>query len=188
MQIVIDLSEEDLEHFRHAMRRAKEAAKDLSATEITNAAQQLFDDTQATRVPEFVSSRMKRLGTLIAMVHDTNWGISDAERQNILSALTYFSDPHDAIPDSIPVLGFLDDAIMIELVVEELKHEIDAYDDFCVFRAQAVETQGATAGGDIKRNDWLEQRQNELLERMRGRRSRDSGYGKRGGFSLFSVR
>ena len=139
-------------------------------------------------MPEFVSSRMKRLGTLIGMVHDTNWGISDAERQNILSALTYFSDPHDAIPDSIPVLGFLDDAIMIELVVEELKHEIDAYDDFCVFRAQAVETQGASAGGDVKRNDWLEQRQSELLERMRGRRSRDSGYGKRGGFSLFSVR
>lgn len=187
MQIVIDLSEEDLEHFREAMRRAKEAAKDLSAAEITGAAQKLFDETQATRVPEFVSSRMKRLGTLISMVHDANWGISDAERQNILSALTYFSDPHDAIPDSIPVLGFLDDAIMIELVVEELKHEIDAYDDFCVFRTQAVETQGAEAG-DVKRNDWLEQRQNELLDRMRSRRSRDSGYSRRGGFSLFSVR
>ena len=31
MQIVIDLSEENLEHFRDAMRRAKDAAKDLSA-------------------------------------------------------------------------------------------------------------------------------------------------------------
>ena len=189
MQIVIDLSEEDLEHFRDAMRRAKDAAKDLSATEITNAAQQLFDDTQATRVPEFVSSRMKRLGTLIAMVHDTNWGISDAERHEILSALTYFSDPQDAIPDTIPVLGFLDDAIMIELVVEELKHEIDAYEDFLLFRSQAAEEQGPAAASGLNRDDWLEQRQNELLDRMRTRRSRDSAsYGGRGGFSLFSIR
>ncbi len=188
MQVVIDLSEEDLEHFRGAMRRAKEAAQHLSAEEITGAAQKLFEDTQGVQVPEFVSSRMKRLGTLIGMVHDENWGISDAERHEILSALTYFSDPNDAIPDTIPVLGFLDDAIMIELVVEELKHEIDAYEDFCSYRTQAIADQGEVVADGLNRDDWLQQRQNELLDRMRGRRSRDGGYGGRGGFSLFSIR
>ena len=123
-----------------------------------------------------------------AMPLNNATGITDAERNEILSALTYFSDPNDAIPDTIPVLGFLDDAIMIELVVEELKHEIDAYEDFCAFRATAAEEQGPVAAAGLDRDDWLEQRQNELLERMRGRRSRDSGYGGRGGFSLFSIR
>jgi uncharacterized membrane protein YkvA (DUF1232 family) len=189
MRVVIDLSDEDLEHFRAAMRRAKEAAGHLSASEITGAAMQLLEETMGIRVPEFVSSRMKRLGTLVGMVHDTNWGITDDERKEILSALTYFSDPNDAIPDTIPVLGFLDDAIMIELVVEELKHEIDAYEDFCAYRAQAIEEQGSASAGGLNREDWLEQRQNELLERMRGRRSRDNAsYGGRGGFSLFSIR
>ncbi|MBK8066602.1 MAG: DUF1232 domain-containing protein [Rhodanobacteraceae bacterium] len=189
MRVVIDLSEEDLEHFRAAMRRAKAAAQDLTPEQITGAAQKLFEDTQGQQVPEFVSSRMKRLGTLIGMVHDKNWGISDSERNEILSALTYFSDPQDAIPDTIPVLGFLDDAIMIELVVEELKHEIDAYEDFLLFRSQAAEEQGPAAASGLNRDDWLEQRQNELLDRMRTRRSRDSAsYGGRGGFSLFSIR
>jgi uncharacterized membrane protein YkvA (DUF1232 family) len=41
--------------------------------------------------------------------------------------LAYFSDPEDSGPDHIPVLGFLDDAIMIELVVEELKDNIEAF-------------------------------------------------------------
>lgn len=189
MRVVIDLSEQDLEHFRAAMRRAREAARELSPDQITGAAQKLFDETQGVQVPEFVSSRMKRLGTLINMVHDTAWGISDSERNEILSALTYFSDPHDAIPDTIPVLGFLDDAIMIELVVEELKHEIDAYEDFLLFRAQAAEEHGPAQASGLGREDWLVQRQNELLDRMRGRRSRDSAsYGGRGGFSLFSIR
>jgi|CXWL01.1.fsa_nt_gi uncharacterized membrane protein YkvA (DUF1232 family) len=188
MRVVIDLTDEDLEHFRAAMRRAKDAAQHLSPEEVTGAAQKLLDETQGTQVPEFVSSRMKRLATLIGMVHDTNWGLSDHERHEILSALTYFADPQDAIPDTIPVLGFLDDAIMIELVVEELKHEIDAYEDFCAFRTQAGIDQGSEHAEGLVRSDWLEQRQLELLDRMRSRRSRDGGYGGRSGFSLFSVR
>lgn len=189
MRVVIDLNDDDLEHFRAAMRRAKDAAQHLSPAQITAAAQQLLDDTAGTQVPEFVSSRMKRLGTLIAMVHDQAWGLSEHERKEILSALTYFSDPQDAIPDTIPVLGFLDDAIMIELVVEELKHEIDAYEDFCLFRAQAAEEQGPAQASGLSREDWLEQRQSELLDRMRARRSRDSAsYGGGRGFSLFSIR
>lgn len=189
MRVVIDLNDEDLEHFRAAMRRAKEAALHLTPAQITGAAQQLLEDTAGTKVPEFVSSRMKRLGTLIAMVHDQAWGLADHERKEILSALTYFSDPQDAIPDTIPVLGFLDDAIMIELVVDELKHEIDAYEDFCLFRAQAAEEQGPVSASGVSRDDWLEQRQFELLDRMRQRRSRDSAsYGGAGGFSLFSIR
>jgi uncharacterized membrane protein YkvA (DUF1232 family) len=140
------------------------------------------------QAPDFVTVRMKRLRTLINMVHDTNWGITDEERKEILSALTYFADPQDAIPDTIPVLGFLDDAIMIELVVEELKHEIDAYEDFCLFRAQAAEQHGADEASALSRNDWLEQRQRELLERMRSRRSRDRASYGGAGFSLFTVR
>ena len=38
------------------------------------------------------------------------------------------------IPDTIPVLGYIDDAIMIELVVKELRHEIEAFEDFSRYR------------------------------------------------------
>jgi hypothetical protein len=56
--------------------------------------------------------------------------------QERAAALAYFADPQDMIPDNIPVLGYIDDAIMIELVVSELKHEIDAFEDFCRYRAR----------------------------------------------------
>ena len=185
MRVIIDLSEQDLEHFRDAMRRARDSAAHLGSHEITNAALKLMHETRDVQVPDFVRVRMNKLNTLIAMVHDSAWGLTDAERKEILSALTYFCDPNDAIPDNIPVLGFLDDAIMIELVVEELKHELDAYEDFCQYRINASAESGAHVANGLNKEDWLAQRQEELLERMRSRRGRDRSYG--GGPSVFSL-
>jgi len=189
MRVTIDLSENDLDHFRDAMKRAKEAAHSLTPEDITLAARQLLVETKDKELPDFVAERLVKLDTMINMATDQSWGISDAERKEILSALTYFADPNDAIPDDVPVFGFLDDAIMIELVVEELKHELDAYEDFRAFRDQAAEESGVEFADGLNRQDWLEQRQRELLDRMRSRRGRDRGsYGGSRGYSLFSAR
>lgn len=187
MRVVIDLTENDLEHFRSAMRRAREAASHLDSHAITAAALKLLEHTREVAVPEFVSVRMKKINSLVAMVHDTGWGLTEAERKEILSALTYFCDPDDAIPDHIPVLGYVDDAIMIELVCEELKHELDAYQDFCEFRITDAMLSGDAHASGLSRHDWLAKRQEDLLERMRSRRSRDRSYSGTGSFSLFSM-
>ena len=41
-------------------------------------------------------------------------------RKKILFALQYFIDPDDDIPDSIPKLGFLDDAAVVRWVVDDI--------------------------------------------------------------------
>ena len=45
-------------------------------------------------------------------------------RKKILFALQYFIDPDDDIPDSIPKLGFLDDAAVVRWIVDDI---IDDY-------------------------------------------------------------
>ena len=80
----------------------------------------------------------------------------------------------DAIPDDVPVLGFLDDAIMIELCARDLRHEIEAYDDFCEYRQREADRRGLKPE-TVGRADWLDRRREELQERMHRRRSRDSG-------------
>ena len=41
-------------------------------------------------------------------------------RKKILFALQYFIDPDDDIPDSIPKLGFLDDAAVVRWIVDDI--------------------------------------------------------------------
>ena len=47
--------------------------------------------------------------------------LAGAHRRRVLEALAYFADPSDLVPDQIPGLGLLDDAIMVELVAQELR-------------------------------------------------------------------
>src|SRR5690606_3891239 len=118
--------------------------------------------------------RLERLDDMIAMVRDEGWHLDDEDKQHVLSALVYFADPKDVIPDHVEVLGFLDDAIMIELCVRELRHELDAYDDFCEFREREANKRGVEASA-VGRADWLDGRRDELVERMPARRERDGG-------------
>ena len=68
------------------------------------------------------------------MIRDTEWKLTEAERQSIRGALYYFVDPDDLIPDHMPGIGFLDDAMYAEIIVQELKTEIKMYQEFCQFR------------------------------------------------------
>ena len=114
--------------------------------------------------------------------------MTDADRQRVLSALAYFADPDDLIPDSVQVLGFLDDAVMVELSVRELAHELDAYDDFCDYRAREAARLGVDPA-TLGRTDWLDSRREELVERMHARRERDFGvgYGRSSGYGRASY-
>ena len=73
LSITIDLSDADLAHFQEAVKRAQSNVTAKSPTEITNAAKQLLIDGEGKQVPEFIASRLGKLGSLIAMVLDEGW-------------------------------------------------------------------------------------------------------------------
>src|SRR3546814_19141450 len=72
---------------------------------------------------------------------------------------------------------------MIELCVRELRHELDAYDDFCEYRAHEATKRGVEPA-TVGQADWLESRREELVDRMHTRRERDVGvgYGRSSGY------
>lgn len=184
ISLTLELNDRDLKHFEEAMEAAKKAAAGKGEAEIIDCAAKLLKDAQGERMPDFIVERLLRLDDLIAMVRDEGWAMPAEDRQRVLSALTYFCEPADVIPDHIQVLGYLDDAVMIELCVRDLKHELDAYDDFCDFRQHEAERRSLEPAR-VGRADWLGTRRDELVERMHRRRDRDTGagYGKSSGYA-----
>ena len=126
LAISFELSDRDLEHFQNAIKAATFAAGSKSADEVTAAAGKLLEEACSLQLPDFILSRLDKLDALIAMLRDEGWQLPEEDRQRVLSALVYFADPNDIIPDSVPVLGYFDDAIAIELCVRELRHELEA--------------------------------------------------------------
>lgn len=169
LEFNIEISDQDLPFFMQAMQRAEERAAGKSAKQILDEAAKTFSSAQGQQMPEFVRSRLAGVENLIAMAADDGWALADDDRNRVVAALTYFADPEDLIPDNVPVLGFLDDAIMIEVVQQVLQPEIEAYADFCKYRSQEAEHRGE-ATANVSREDWLEGRRVELQTRMRQRR------------------
>jgi uncharacterized membrane protein YkvA (DUF1232 family) len=190
LKVTFELADADLDHFRRVMRQAREVAKQRGQEEVLEAAGGLLQQVRAVEVPEFIRDRLERIKTLIDMVRDVEWKLPEPEINRVLNALAYFCEPEDLIPDHVPGLGFLDDAIMVELVARELRHEIDAYQDFCLFRSSEDVRRARHGHGDdpVTREQWLSARRRQLQSRMRDRRKRErqrSGGGGRSPFSLF---
>lgn len=166
MKISFELSDKDLRYFRQVLQKVRKGKSAENEDVILREAEALLAEVKETDAPQFVRSRIEQLGKLIEMLCDEDWRLEGSDRKRVLNALAYFADPDDLIPDRVPGLGYLDDAIMVELVVGDLRHEIEAFDAFCVYRKENKKQLKADETG-------LEKRRASLQGRMRRRRRAD---------------
>ncbi len=171
MSIVVsfELSESDLEHFRKMMKTAMEKTQSLSEEDILAKATALCEEMEQANIPEFVRSRLSSLELLITAVKDEEWQMPEDEKTDILASLAYFAEPQDLVPDHIPGLGYVDDAIMIELVIQDLSLDLESYKAFCSFRKTEENRRGDEAS--VNRESWLESERTELRSRLRRNKS-----------------
>lgn len=174
IDITISLSDEDLQKFQQFVERGKRAVADPgNADAVEVAADGLIQKARGQELSTFVAERFEKLGVLLSMLRDEEWQLADDERHAIRGALYYFIDPEDVIPDHIPGLGYLDDALYAEIIIRELETEIETYQEFCRYRA-TEESRRLKEGLDpyVGREDWLADKRAVLHLRMRQRRSR----------------
>lgn len=181
LKIEFELGEEDLKRFRAIFDEAREVAKSKSREEILAAARKLVDPAAARKPNGFIRSRIEGLGKLVAMLEDETWKLPPEDAERILNALAYFVNPNDLIPDQTPGLGFLDDAIVAELILRLLADEVEAYDEFVAFReAETERRRNAGLPLDITQEDWLADRRAALHSRFRKQRTARSPLGSGG--------
>jgi uncharacterized membrane protein YkvA (DUF1232 family) len=168
MNVAFTLSDADLDRLRGAMDAVRARADGADAERIATAARALIERSPASDAPEFVRDRLREFATLIEMLRDTEWNLSGPARERVLAGLAYFAEPADLIPDGVPGLGFLDDAVIAELVVRDLRHELEAYREFCAQRARQRALRPEEP--DAKRAEWLAAERRRMFARIERRR------------------
>ena len=173
LKVTFKLSDRDLRRLREIFRKHAPPASPRGERPAIAAAERLMTDVRAAGPPDYILSRVAKLEGLVGMLKDTGWSMPARVRQNAVSALSYFAEPRDLIPDNIPGLGFLDDAIMIELVVRELRREIERYEEFRRFRHAEWDRPWYKQSPE-KRDRRIEARRREIRRKIQRRQAKDA--------------
>jgi uncharacterized membrane protein YkvA (DUF1232 family) len=173
-KVTFELDEKDASYFRGLYRAAKKRASEVEPEEILEKASALVEQVRQTpKVPHFVSETIATLEDMTQIILDDDYKAPPAVKNQVLAGLAYFANPHDLIPDHIPALGFLDDAIMVKFVEEEFKHELWGYRKFKGFSAPSEQRPWTKIGGER-----LKQRTEEYRKKIRldinSRKSKDA--------------
>ena len=174
LTVTLEFSEAELEYFRSLMLRVRKRTAERPAEEIMAAATAEVERLRAKARSPFVAARIDRVARLIAMIRDPEWALPEPARRGVLDGLAYVAEVQDLVPDNVPVLGLVDDAIMLELLLRELQHELDAYEEFDAYRRdEAAHRDRRGFHTPVSTEDWLDSRREALHARMRERRERD---------------
>jgi uncharacterized membrane protein YkvA (DUF1232 family) len=168
-KVSFELDEDDAAYFRGLYRQAKQSASKLDADQVVKDARTLIARVrQAAHVPAFVTDAITTLEDMTQIILDEEYKAPQAVKQQVLAGLAYFANPQDLIPDHVPALGFLDDAIMVKFVEEEFKHELWGYRKFRGLGSPEEQRPWTKIGGERlhkRREEYRKQIRAEIAER-----------------------
>ena len=97
-----------------------------------------------------IALRLARAESLRRMLDDPDWHLPEGLRERGVHLLDYLYRFDDLIPDDMPVIGHLDDALLIELSWSGFEGEVRDYEDFCRY-CRENRVRGT---GDERRSAW----------------------------------
>lgn len=128
-----EVDPERLAYFNKVLREISSAAPDLSMDQIVTAARRVLDRYSAGQRPVFVESRLQALKRLEEMAANDGWDMEIDDRRCIHRLRAYVQEPEGLLPDALPVIGQLDDALLIDIALQVLRDELANYEDYCRF-------------------------------------------------------
>ncbi len=163
-KVTFTLDEADANYFRALYRKAKKGAQNQDPAHIIREARGIVRQVRASKkTPRFVLDAIEVLADLTDLIQDDEYAAPKRVRDEVLAGIAYFSNPEDLIPDHIPGLGFLDDAIMVKFIEDEFNHELWGFRKFRKLRDASEQRPWAAPGS--KR---LKERLDADRKRIRG--------------------
>ena len=171
------LSTLDMERFNHLLSTLTGDRPPLDCDQVVTAARLLSDSCGSQSTPTCIRQRLAQAESLASMLADHGWQPANEVVAPASAVLDYLNGHNDLIPDWIPQVGQLDDAIVVEAAWPRLAGEVLSYQDFCRLRLiEARLHQQEVEAFRFDRKDWEVARRAESALREHQRRVRASSY------------
>lgn len=121
---------------------------------------------------DVLDHRLHRIEELRAILDDADWDADESIRVRLRKLFAYIDQDDDLIPDHEPLLGKLDDVLLLELAWPAFASEAEDYRDFSEYR-RAEHPDGS---GDEQRAAWIRDRLAEIALWQHHLRVNDSHY------------
>ena len=119
----VQLTEKDKERYRNDIKVIDLSIKDKVLSESTVKLNTLMKIKTSDPYRIAVIQEIYALNNILRSTPNLETSI----QQKILFALQYFAQGTDEIPDNIPGIGFLDDAAVIDWIIEDIKEQYSQY-------------------------------------------------------------
>jgi uncharacterized membrane protein YkvA (DUF1232 family) len=134
-----ELRPERLPLLNDALHRVSPDSPSVGLDQMATAARRVLERYPMGARPAFVDSRMKAMQRLQRLVADDGWKADADVRERVEAVRAYLDNPDDLLPDHLPSIGLIDDALLIDLALQALQGELADYEDFCHFRRVAAD-------------------------------------------------
>lgn len=184
----IDIREDEVRRFNALAHSLNQAMPPLSADQLAGVARRVLRTAAAGGESPFIRSRLRRAAEMRAMAADPAWPMAELLARRVRDLLAYLDDPQGLIANDVPVVGRLDDALLVDIAMDTLRDELDDYAEFRRYRDAESSARGVAAEATgIDRAAWQRARADELRLEQQLRRVRGSAYGGSAAERVFRV-
>ena len=119
----MQLTEQDIQKYREEIDEIDLSNNDRVLMETMVKLKKLFENK---KLDQFHLVLVQEINGLYNILKNTP-NLEKIVQQKIIFALKYFLKGQDEIPDNIPGIGFLDDLVVVDWVIQDIKEQYSNY-------------------------------------------------------------
>ena len=117
---IFQLTEEDKAEYQLLINKI-----DLNdASKIIDKLNSKLDTITTSKSLNSIEADLIKYVSVLLNIYQTYPDLTDSIKRRIIFALSYFCDSNDDIPDVVPEIGYLDDAVVARWVIESVGQEL----------------------------------------------------------------
>ena len=117
---IFQLTEEDKAEYKLLIDKI-----DLNdASKIIDMLNSKLDTMTTSKSLNSIETDLIKYVSVLLNIYQTYPDLTDSIKRRIIFALSYFCDSNDDIPDVVPEIGYLDDAVVARWVIESVGKEL----------------------------------------------------------------